>query len=533
MSAAFALGAPEWWTGPGKTGVQLLESDAFAAEFVAKETTADVREIRRIVFQMLGLDHLLLFLGNCCCVENDEYAEVDVEAQAAKKSAFDEDNTSRMLYFALECGLDLGLDVYHKIEFELSNLQIELFGPNEFAATYAGSDTLNTVELLTKAHIRQVHVSGVVTRAVLACATFDATTTRLYTGDSGSAVWYDILDILFAHHQLEHLELSTVDILRDYCLDLLPVAFKFAAFIDADRHDKQRRMLPYLLSKADLSSGSIIVRFCHTSADFAYLIACAAVCGSHRQWSRTCVGLISLFAEHKEFIANVSSLPGLGYVKSQHDVVNYVLACLQWLGGSMIDVGDFSVGLMRVLVKADALTVDRFFRWVEADNKALRVSSVTVVFAAQMFLTQSITTRMDLYQRFCTVDLYRDRHVEIVYTLLLGKGSFVRNGCRSNCSIYLALDMLAQDLDIRAIEYVIEEAHARDAIRCFPSDHILELCERQLRFDLLLLLVKRHYHAHIRKTRALELIDELKTVTCYTDSQMQILMACVREHINV
>ncbi|MBL4693960.1 hypothetical protein JKY72_01170 [Candidatus Gracilibacteria bacterium] len=172
--------APEWWTKPGNTGVQLLAGNALAAEFVAEETFADIREIRRIIFQMLGMDHLVFFIDACCnhlelgsAVIQDRLRTKKMKA--AKRLAFDDDNARRLLWFALECGLELEPTTRHITPFGLRQRGIDHFTMcRSYPLTSADCTTMSTVEMLTKLRVQKVHLNGSVTRAVLDSATFNA-----------------------------------------------------------------------------------------------------------------------------------------------------------------------------------------------------------------------------------------------------------------------------------------------------------------------------------------------------------------------
>ena len=526
---------------------QLLDGGVCAAKFMINRTRSDIREIRRIVFQMLGMDHLVVFINTCCnyfeigddvlkmapmadLVAEQASEQTFKDAQAAKKNVFDYGNVSRLLYFAVECGLDLRLSAHHKLARTLreQGTRLHALHKNDLTGEHKA---MPTIEMLMTIRLRGEHIDGVITRAVLNCTPFDVSTTRLHPGDSGSAVWFEILEMLFVYHQYKHPELSTIRILIDYCLCGHSATFK--PLTNANKHDKQRRMLPYLLSKPDLSNGRIIVRFFRRTIDAEYIGTCAELCKTHKSWPQTCVGLISLFAKHNDFVANVSLLPGLGHVKSQHDVVIYMLMHMRF-SGRMCGLHYIGDKLIQMLIKADALTTDQFFIWIDMNNRAMRVSDTAIIFAAQLFLTHSVAERTVLFERFRVADVCDDCVVEIINILLLENGSLNHRAARnlsSVCRIYLALNMLELDLDIRVIEYVLGEAccssHCR---RIIPrlSEKIFRLCEYQLRFDLLLGLVKQHWRAQRTSERAREFIKELKKLTCYEPAELQNLSNYIR-----
>ncbi|MBL4694895.1 hypothetical protein JKY72_06020, partial [Candidatus Gracilibacteria bacterium] len=307
-SAAIAHGAPEWWTGPGETGVQLLAGNAFAAEFVAEKTTADLVAIRRIVFQMLGMDHLVLFIDACCNPLDQTHPNVPdghlttkekrvaiTKALAAKQLAFSEANVSRLLWFALECGLILESNTRHVTPFKFGKPVRTMFNQHALCVKHTQC-TMNVVEMLTQLRVHEVHIDSVVAHAVLNSTTFDANPafdkrmrfiqpTRLYTYDAGSAVWYDILDTLFAYHKNMWPQFDAISTLGR-CLHAVDDVSIMDQLIAADVWDEQRRMLPYLLSKTDLSD-SIIFTFCSDiddGSDIDRIFKCARLCKDYPDW---------------------------------------------------------------------------------------------------------------------------------------------------------------------------------------------------------------------------------------------------------
>ncbi|MBL4695122.1 hypothetical protein JKY72_07195 [Candidatus Gracilibacteria bacterium] len=567
MSAALvtlALGAPEWWTGPEQTGSQLLESGAFAEQFVAKETTADLVEIRRIVFQMLGMDHLVLFIDACC-----NYLRIDVDAmvseerctkemkamvkainavmKAKKQRAFDEDNISRLLYFALECGLELEPATRHMTLRGFRKQEIEHFGISDIHLRgFMSRSTMTAVEMLTKMSIHSTEINGAVARAVLACTTFNASTifdkdmfviqwrTRLYASDSGSAVWFDVLDMLFVYHQRASPASSSLGILAK-CLQKMDGVTIMNRLVEADRCDEQRRMLPYLLGKPDLSDGSIIVEFYQDAADIKHFATMAELCKNHPDWPRTCVKLVNMFAncrylysdaDRMQFITYVNHIPGMDNM-TLADIANYISADLQ-----MNDACEIGKRLMQTVVKYATfdteLSLDVVFEWMLNHD-----SYVPFVFAERLYLTHSVAERAAIYERFVVIEhssFPGTRRSALIYYLMHGEEAFNTYTRSTVCNIHLVLDMLAIKCESETIAYIISAAckpgvSKRDHV----PENVLKLCKRGLRFDLLMRLVKQHYHTYTYEARTEKLVEQLETSTYYEPDQLQLLIAYIQQ----
>ena len=549
MSSALvtiAHGEPEWWTGPEQTGHQLLESGAFAEQFVAEQTTADLVEIRRIVFQMLGMDHLVLFIDACCC-----YSQPDVSsftqsetviiseeertealnaavalAKAAKKRTFNVSNIRRLLWFAIECGLDLGQTARHLTPYALYLRGIGSRDMNGFRLRGLEHEcgAVNTTDVLTRIQLHGEYVDVVVTHAVLACTTFNAETVlhdavRLDTCDSGSAVWFEILDMLFAYHQRASPAASSMSIMSK-CLHLFVDGTAMMQILSADSCDKQRRMLPYLLRKPDLSDGSIILMFCGISpdTDVDHIIACAELCGDHPNWPHMCVKLIDRFTRYKQFVATVNRLPGVN-VESQADIAAYVIATMK-LG----DTCQLGFRLMQVIAKYG--TFDTVLKWVMSNEDPCVRELVACVFAHRLFLTWTVAERAVIYDRYIKAHPGPRCYSTIIYYLMHGEDAFGTYPHR--CSLHLVFDMLVFEFEDCAIAHIIDASHAREHIQ-MSSDcvvgGILDLCKKELRFDLLMRLVNRHYRPGMVDDFTLQLmVMKLEIATCYSVEQRQILI---------
>ena len=544
-----AHGEPEWWTGPEQTGVQLLKDNAFAAEFVAEKTTADVREIRRIVFQMLGMDHLVLFIDACC-----NYLQPDASSStspkyvitprkkrteamkvvltsmiAAKKSAFNEDNIRRLLWFALECGLDLGPTTRHLTP---SSLRKRGISPSDLCGISLRGivvyDTMNTIELLTRVQVHKKNVDIVVTRAVLACITFNAetilySTMRLYAGYSNSAVWYEILDKLFIYHQRVSPAASSMSILSK-CLYMLAGKTVAAHLIFANDCDKQRRMLPYLLRKPDLNDASIIPAFNSRVDNVDHVIAMTELCCSHPNWHHASVKIINIFAndDDDEFIANVNRLHGVN-VESHADIAAYVFANVK-LG----DTRSFCSSLMQIIAKHGAF--DTVMKWMMSSEDPCRMSKVACIFAHRLFQTYPVAERAVIYRRYLKVHPGLRSDSTIIYYLMHGKDAVYAYWHRR--SLYLVRDMLKFGFEDNAIAHIIDVSHAREYIP--PSfdcgiGRIQDLCERELRFDLLMRLINRHCHVRVLDYRTEKLLTRLKSdYYCYSIKQRMAIITRIQ-----
>ena len=555
MSAALTLGEPEWWTGPEQTGSQLLEDGTFAAEFVAEETFADIREIRRIIFQMLGMDHLVFFIDACCSyLRIDVDAIVSVEertkemktmvkamnaaAKAKKQDIFDDANIRRLLYFALECGLDLGPTACHVTPFAFRKYKIAHFSVSGInLRAFKRRLTVTTVEMLTKLQMHHKHINGTVTRAVLDSTTFNAgpifdecgiivhPRTRLYSNDSGSAVWFEILDVLFAYHQSASPS-NTFNIMSKCLHEVKGHATLFTQLITANRCDKQRRMLPWLLRKPDWSDGAHIIVFYRAVADVNRIFACADLCKDHPDWRHTCVRLINMFVARKHFIANVRRLPGMAHM-TLADIGNYVLANIQRARRLPI-VCSIRCNLMQFIVKHATFdtvsSVDRVFAWGISYS-----DSIMLVFAQRLFLIQTVAQRAVTYKRFLAViyvghSTCDSRLGEIIYYLMHGEESFGTYTQTHHSSLLLVEDMLKLGLDDRAIAHIISATHTQDVSNM--SYLIIKLCERKLRFDLLLRLLDRY--CRIDANAAKYWIKLLKESADYEPDQTQTLIAHIR-----
>ncbi|MBL4695123.1 hypothetical protein JKY72_07200 [Candidatus Gracilibacteria bacterium] len=549
MSAALvtiAHGEPEWWTGPDNTGVQLLAGNAFAAEFVAEQTTADLVEIRRIVFQMLGMDHLVLFIDacsnclqprvddpeNCIILPMVYVAYVVVNAESVKA------NIHRLLWFALECGLDLRPTARHITPIEFAEQ-----GTNPCGMSLQGHescDKLNTTDMLVKLRLQHQHIDDDISHAVLACTTvvtspiFDDDnkvmlhdTVRLCTSDSGSSAWHEILDLLFIYHKRVSPAASSLSIMSK-CLHEVTGKTIVNQLVQADWADKHRRILPYLLRKPDLSS-CFMFNFSRGS-DSLYLNECAKLCVDRPDWPQACAKLINLIANHtkllpKFLITRVNNLPSMN-VTSQADIAAYIIANVK-----LDSVRELSGHLMQVVVRYGTFntpfSIDCVLAWM--NNKyQFAISKVACMFAHQLFLTRPVAERAAIYERLLKVNHRSPEHGEIIYYLMHGEDAFGTYKAKHLCSLHLVFDMLDNECNDSAIAYIIDASLAREQIQ-MPSDcianWILGLYQQELRFDLLMRLVNRHYRPGIPdRATTLLLVMKLGTTTCYSVEQRHILI---------
>ena len=516
-------------------------ANPLADTFLAETTRGDMVEFRRIIFRMLGLNHLIFFLETCgnsihVVIPEDDCTAI-THTITAKKSAFNESNVSRLLWFALECGLELEPMTQHMTPFGFCEQGIEHFGlPHiDMRQSLRGCPTMTTVEMLTKIHRYRKHFDGVVTRVVLASTTFNAEPildesknliqrpTRLCASDSGSAVWFEILDMLFTYYQSASPAASSLHIIA-MCLHF-SLKTPMHLLRDVDKWDKHRRILPYLLSKPDLNDGSIIFEFFHNTADIDYLIACASVCRDHPKWPQACVQLIDRFADcdddAADVVANVSRLPGMK-LRSLTDIANFVSANREH-GAHLL-----SNKLVLIVVKHATHNTEQIIEcvieWLVYDNP-----DVTLVLAHRLFLTQTVAQRAAIYKRFRST--HRDTPCgEIIYHLMHGEDAFGTYSPNYN-SLRLVLVMLEHELDESAIVHVIGATHMQDVSSVLGMSYlVLALARHKLRFDLLLHLVDRHYHVHMPNRRATILLSELiKRSPFYEPDQLQTLIACIRQ----
>ena len=514
-------GAPKWWTKPRNTGRQLLEGNALAAEFVAEETFVDIREIRRIIFRMLGMNHLVFFL-NACCDYRQPQGEMTIMCHT-ERLAFNEDNVRRLLWFALECGLELEARTQHMTQFGFRQRGIDHFTLCRSGLYLADcAATVTTVEMLTKLRICDVHLSGTVTRAVLDSTTFNAipifnesktviqASTRLRAIDSGAAVWFEILDMLFTYHQNASPMSSSLSIMAK-CLQPSLYLNTMNLLVVAESHDSERRMLPYLLRKHDLSSGAIIVKFHYNDVYIDHIIKCAEFCKDNPGWPQACLMLINMFANHKQFAANVNRLPGLRS-KSRAHIAAYVFANMD-LG----NVCELSIDLIDFIVKhATFVTdsnVDCVLTWMAYKKNQHKIDIIACVFAHLLFQTRPDIERAVIYEQYLKVRPTCHFFSELIYYLMHGEDSFGTYALDHRCSIYLTLDMLTLELENSAIAHIIAATHVRDLIPVPPNcigRMLLELCKKGLRFDLLIRLVHRHYRVTVPNANALQLIMSSK-----------------------
>ena len=559
---ARALGEPEWWAGPGKTGVQLLESGAFAAEFVTEDTTKDIVEIRRIVFQMLGMDHLVFFIDVCC-----NYLKVDrtmltppvnviileekcaeamnatiTEAIKAKQRIFTVANIRRLLWFALECGLDLGPMTRHVTPDEFRKQGISPFDLYGISLRGPNCVTVDSAEMLTRVRLQDQHLDGLVPRIVLAHTTLVTNpifndeyvkthaTSQLNSIDSGSAVWFEILDVLFDYHQQTLSEFGTIFIT---CACLRAAGGTNMSQLIYTNGEKQHRMLPWLLRKPDLNDGSLIVRFFrHFGTEIEQIFACSSICKDHPDWPHACVLLINLLIRRKGFIANVNRLLGMN-VESQADIAAYVSANMR-----LSDVRAIDTGLMTMVVKHSTFdnksSIDRVLAWMTSKVSDSGLNRAVCLFAYRLFQTRSADECAAIYVRLREVRSLHNNYSEIIYYLLNGKtlGSY---NISLQCSHHLALDMLELKFNNNAIAHVLDAIHDRRRVfmpYARTINIIRELCKRRFRFDLLMSLINRHYHVHEVSPCAQRLIDQLITLDCYSREQRQIITDRLR-HISL
>ncbi|MBL4693961.1 hypothetical protein JKY72_01175, partial [Candidatus Gracilibacteria bacterium] len=493
-------GPPKWWTGPGNTGLQLLVGDGLIGAFLDEATTIDMIEIRRIIFRMLGLNHLVFFLDACCNhvqltdemdgMNNVEFVNVLGTMKAAKRQAFNDTNVRRLLWFALDCGLELEATTRHMTLFGFCQRGINHFTLcRSYQMTFGRCATVATVEMLTKLRVRGVHLNGIVTNAVLDYTTFNAEPifyennpilqprTRLDVTDSGSAVWFEILDMLFAYHQnASPPESSSLHIMAK-CLCGSVGMNIMRLLIKADKNDTQRRMLPYLLGKHDLSSGAIITAFYLSTDDFHYLFACADLCKRHKDWSGTCIKIINLFANCNNFVANVRQLPGMNQYTTIADIADYISVNLQLDRPQVCKIGSkLALIVVRHTTFATESSIDWVFEWMMNDEQ-----HIALVFAERLFQTRTVAQRAVIYKRFLASDK-RSCRAEIIYYLMHGKDAFGTYEHSEHCSLSLVINMLEHKFEDNTVDHIISAAHTQDVDRFDDVPYlILELCKFALR----------------------------------------------------
>ena len=523
MYAALAHGAPEWWTGPEQTGHQLLESGAFAEQFMAEKTTADLVEIRRIVFQMLGMDHLVVFINVC-----SNYLQPDVDtislsgnmiiwekqhtkalhvalakAKAAKKKIFDVLNIHRLLWFALECGLDLGPTARHATPSEFYKQQISPFDLRSVSLRrLASCTTMNTIEMLTQLRLWGSHIDDAVTSTVLSFTTFNADPifdesktivqprTRLHVHDSGSAVWHKILNMMFVYHQSASPASSSLEIMAECLSEIKRRIPTVVRVVIVNRYDEQRRMLPYLLRKPDLNDGSLILKFCDTPIDVDYIVACAELCKDHPNWPQTCVMLIDRFINCEHFIANVNKLcrsPGMNQM-TMVEITAYVTANVK-----LDDVHELSIELLQLVVRYSAFdtksSIDCVLKMFEVNDCTNFISKLAVAFAYRLGLTRPVAVRVDMYKRHFSSGKYSKHHGAMIHYLMHNEDSYVKCKRLRHCN--LELDTLQLDTHTTACDTCEITAQIAANVYLVRAPH--KLCKMKLYFDSLILLINRRY----------------------------------------
>ncbi|MBL4694892.1 hypothetical protein JKY72_06005 [Candidatus Gracilibacteria bacterium] len=510
-------GDPEWWTGPNQTGRQLLSHTMFAEQFVAEDTTADIRAIRSIVFQMLGMDHLVFFIDVCCnnlepdvdaltpvenvIISEEKHTEA-LKAPAvtrikAKKKGFNVSNIRRLLGFALECGLKLGQTTQHMTPREHRRRGINPFDLCNISIRGHELGNVNTIEMLTQLRLQEAHIDGTVCRAILSCTSFNMGSiidesnvilqprTRLHPEDSGSAVWFNVLDMLFVYHQNASPMSSSFDILTE-CLSISRVNI-LCVLVDANKCDEQRRLLPYLLRKPDLNDGKLILMFCADTFNFGnidnidYIIACAELCCEHPNWPQTCVKLINcLFMKRKHFIANVKRLPGVN-VESQADIVAYIFA-------NMNGVQDISCHLIIFMAEYGAfdttVSIDYMMGMLRRNGFGYFASEAAMSFAYRLGSTQPVTERIILYKRYFEHAKYSQRPTAIIHYLMHHKSLYFKYSRLQRCSLHVG-DFLELELDNRTIVSVKCPRHldGRETPYGYLTANIRELCDKKIHMD--------------------------------------------------
>ena len=505
-------------SGVENTGVQLFADDMLATDFLTKQTYAVIHDIRRIVFQMLGMDHLVLFIDACIKLRLPN----ETQTEAAK--------VRLLLYFAIECGLDLGPTARHLTLFHLYLQGVDPFELRDISLYSVEHRVMSTAAVLTRMRTHKKHIDGTILSTVLAstslvtdpifdgCGTIVHDSTRLCSLDSGSAVWFEILDIMFTYHQRTHPTFTSLHILS-MCLHASRTYPIMTQLVCANVWDDRRRMLPYLLRKPDLNDGSIIYSFFYRADYIDHIIACAAICKDHPNWPQMCVRVITVCAAHKDFVTNVSRLPGMN-VESKADIAAYVIANVK-----SSDVRSLSVDLMQLVVNYSAFdtpsSIDRVLTWITSCTRPSDSSKVMCLFAYRLFQMRADAERAAIYERYRAVYPDQQYHSEIIYYLMHGEDAFGTYDRETKCNLHLVHDMLVLVLDNRAIAYIIDATNARAGIYLeHNAGWFTVLCEFRLHFDLLLILLKRHPF----DADKCGILDTIKASDCYSDDDFRVAL---------
>ncbi|MBL4694894.1 hypothetical protein JKY72_06015 [Candidatus Gracilibacteria bacterium] len=447
------------------------------------------------------------------------------EAQWAKRKAFTAVNIRQLLWFAIECGLDLSPNATHNITFEPNDalMLYNLYGVGSEDQTLA-----TTAQLLTKLRLLGEAIPKDVANAVIRHVDFDGCTPiRSNMEDSGSEAWYHVLDSIFVQHQAAHPELDPIDILVDHCLiEYICDLTKLKILIHVDKFDPQRRMLPYLLSKPNLSDSGIIRYFIRNANDDEYIIACAKLCVPHKDWIRTHVLLIDIYAYYPNLLVCINALPE-GNFESVTAIATYVSANMQLDYVNLLREPLMRLVAARSMFETD-LSVDCMLAWLKNVKKFDSISQLACMFAHQIFLTRSAGERAVIYDRYLEAWPDFNLYCELVYHLLHGEES-VGNCERSlHCSIRLVRGMCNCSFTDQAIAHVIDVMHARERVEVSNAVTIqlfISVCELGLQFDLLMRLAEYHLQSRMSRDVAEAFMEQIKE-TSYSDDQYQALFEC-------